>query len=190
MASEYLNADNEQSEELGWVSPPAIVDQQESVFETATIQPVLLVQQCSIEKSQSQGVSDSLADDYHRYEYCSMGEMETELPSARIEDMTHRPTSLREFFPGLWSEFRSLAEELIQYGKAKSWKKKVLTVLVTATSAIVFYDLLFGDYICDRIEYFVNWMTEHSATAVLAFIALFVVSTCKSSVCLIPIRGV
>ena len=90
-----------------------------------------------------------------------------------------RPTSLREFFRGFSSEFQSLLEELIQYGKAKSWKKKILTVLVMTTSALVFYDLLFGDYIIDHLEHFVQWMTEHCAEAVVAFIALFVISTRK-----------
>ena len=90
-----------------------------------------------------------------------------------------RPTSLREFFQGFWSELQSLTHELIQYSKAKSWKKKVLTVLVMTTSVLVFYDLLFGDYIIDRLEHFIQWMTENSTKAVVAFIALFVVSTCK-----------
>lgn len=45
------------------------------------------------------------------------------------------------------------------------------------TSVLVFYDLLFGDYIIDRLEHFIQWMTENSTKAVVAFIALFVVST-------------
>ena len=91
----------------------------------------------------------------------------------------HRPSSLREFFTAFWVEFRSLVHELIQYTRAKTWKKKIFTMLVTACSLLVFYDLFFGGFIVQHIERFILWMSVHSSSAVLAFIVIFVVATCE-----------
>ena len=88
-------------------------------------------------------------------------------------------TSLRPFFRELWVELKELTAELIEYGKTKTWKKKLLTVVVSVASLVVFYDLLFGDIIVDSIEHFVLWMAKHSTLAVLAFVCIFVISTRK-----------
>jgi len=72
-----------------------------------------------------------------------------------------------------------LLVDLIRYGKAKSWKKKVLTVILFFISVTVFYDLLFGrqDYIITWLHSFIVWMTTHHTAAVFAFVGIFVVST-------------
>jgi hypothetical protein len=80
---------------------------------------------------------------------------------------------LREF----WDELKSLVLELIQYGRHKCWKKKVLTVCLFLSSVLVFTDLIFFGYIVSWLEEFVMWMTYHSITAVFAFICIFVLST-------------
>uniref|UniRef100_A0A7R9ZU85 VTT domain-containing protein n=1 Tax=Pseudo-nitzschia arenysensis TaxID=697910 RepID=A0A7R9ZU85_9STRA len=82
-----------------------------------------------------------------------------------------------------WQEFKeelkSLFVDLVEYGKAKTWKKKILTVLLCVVSVLVFYDLLFGkqDYIVTWLHSFIVWMTTHHAAAVFAFVGIFVVST-------------
>ena len=90
-----------------------------------------------------------------------------------------RPASLRVFFTAFWVEFRSLVRELIQYTRAKTWKKKICTMLVTGCSLLVFYDLFFGGFIVHHLESFIFWMSVHSSSAVLAFIVIFVVATCE-----------
>jgi len=98
-----------------------------------------------------------------------------------VDDMLpdRRPSSLREFFTAFWVEFRSLVLELIQYTRAKTWKKKIFTILVTGCSFLVFYDLFFGGFIVHHLESFIFWMSVHSSSAVLAFIVIFVVATCE-----------
>ena len=82
-----------------------------------------------------------------------------------------------------WNEFKaelkSLFVDLVEYSKAKTWKKKILTVLVCAISGLVFYDLLFGkqDFIITWLHAFILWMTTHHAAAVFAFVGIFVLST-------------
>jgi hypothetical protein len=101
--------------------------------------------------------------------------------SSSLEDLPpdQRPSNLQEFFSAFWMELGELIRELIQYARAKTWKKKILTVLVSACSILVFYDLFFGDYILQYLEEFIFWMSVHSAIAVLAFVVLFVVATRK-----------
>jgi hypothetical protein len=82
---------------------------------------------------------------------------------------------LKEF----WNELKSLIKELIEYARYKCWKKKVLTVVVSVASVLVFWDLIFGEYIVSWLKEFVLWMTYHSSAAVFAFVAIFVVSTCE-----------
>lgn len=98
-------------------------------------------------------------------------------PSARLEDMSHRPTSLHEFFRDFWIELQELVQELAFYGKNKTWKKKIMAVLLLVSSVLVFSDLLFGDFIYTHLEHFIHWMASHAATAVLAFVGIFVLST-------------
>jgi len=86
------------------------------------------------------------------------------------------PTSrLKEFT----EELKFLFTDLIEYSKAKTWKKKILTVLLCIVGMLVFYDLLFGkqDYIVTWLHAFIVWMTDHSAAAVFSFVGIFVLST-------------
>uniref|UniRef100_A0A7S4EQQ7 VTT domain-containing protein n=1 Tax=Pseudo-nitzschia australis TaxID=44445 RepID=A0A7S4EQQ7_9STRA len=77
------------------------------------------------------------------------------------------------------TEFKSLLVDLIEYGKAKTWKKKLLTVILCGISALVFYDLFYGkqDCIVTQLHSFVVWMTTHHTAAVFAFVGIFVLST-------------
>lgn len=77
------------------------------------------------------------------------------------------------------TELKYLFSDLIEYGKAKTWKKKILTVLLCLISMLVFYDLLFGkqDYIVTWLHSFIVWMTTHHTAAVFAFVGIFVLST-------------
>lgn len=85
------------------------------------------------------------------------------------------PTRFDEFR----TECKSLLFDLIEYSKAKTWKKKVLTVIFFVVSSLVFYDLFFGkqEYIYTWLQVFIVWMTTHHTGAVFAFIAIFTLST-------------
>lgn len=96
--------------------------------------------------------------------------------SVHLTDST-RPTSLGEFFRDFWSELKSLILELIDYGRKKTWKKKLMTIFLMVSSALVFYDLIFGSFIISHLEDFINWMTLHPSYAVVAFVSIFVVCT-------------
>ena len=77
------------------------------------------------------------------------------------------------------TELKGLAADLIEYGKAKTWKKKILTFIFCIISMLVFFDLIFGrqDFIITWLHSFIVWMTTHHAAAVFAFVGIFVVST-------------
>jgi len=98
-----------------------------------------------------------------------------ELPTPTREDVEICSFRLTEFK----TEFKSLFVDLVEYGKAKTWKKKILTVFLCVISMVVFYDLLFGrqDYIITWLHSFIIWMTTHHTAAVFAFVGIFVVST-------------
>ena len=78
-----------------------------------------------------------------------------------------------------WDELKDLIKDLLEYGKAKTWKKKILAVTLCCSSVLVFYDLIFGHFIVEWLHAFMVWMTQHTAYAVLAFVAIFVVATRK-----------
>lgn len=75
------------------------------------------------------------------------------------------------------AEFCDLFHELLNYGKNKSWKKKVLTVVVCASSFLVFADLLFFGNIARWLQAFILWMGNNIILGIFAFIGLFVVTT-------------
>ncbi|MGK3740322.1 MAG: hypothetical protein ACI90V_007172 [Bacillariaceae sp.] len=79
-------------------------------------------------------------------------------------------------------ELKYLFKDLIEYGKAKTWKKKLLTVILFICSMVVFYDLIFGkqNYIVTWLHLFIVWMTKHYILSVFAFVGIFVLSTRKS----------
>lgn len=67
--------------------------------------------------------------------------------------------------------------ELIDYMRFRSWKKKLLTVIVFCTSVLVIVDMFFFGYINSWLEGFFKWMARHSIAGLFAFMALFVVGT-------------
>ena len=97
------------------------------------------------------------------------------LLSSQQEEGAAGSSRLNQFM----AELKFLFKDLIEYSKAKTWKKKILTVVVGIISALVFYDLLFGkqDFIVTWLRSFIVWMTTHHAAAVFAFVGIFVVST-------------
>jgi hypothetical protein len=90
--------------------------------------------------------------------------------------MLHRKkTRFQEFT----QELSELIQDLMEYTKAKTWKKKVMAVVLCLSSVLVFYDLIFGHLIIEWLHRFILWMSLHSIEAVFAFLAIFVVATCK-----------
>jgi hypothetical protein len=82
-------------------------------------------------------------------------------------------------FQEFWDELKDLIRDLLEYSKAKTWKKKILAVTLCCSSVLVFYDLFFGGLIVTWLHASMMWMTHNSAMAVLAFVAIFVVATCE-----------
>mmetsp|Transcript_4455 Transcript_4455/g.8198 ORF Transcript_4455/g.8198 Transcript_4455/m.8198 type:complete len:398 (-) Transcript_4455:2365-3558(-) len=75
------------------------------------------------------------------------------------------------------AEICDVLHELLEYGKNKSWKKKILTVIVFCSSILVFYDLLFVGNISKWIESFILWMGDHIVEGIVAFIGIFIITT-------------
>ena len=117
--------------------------------------------------SSSQSQSNYVSAEFHPPDLISGPGDDDSLSSYRFHEV------LNEF----WIELKFLSKELFEYGRVRSWKKKVLTVVLCDSSALVFWDLIFGGYIVSWLEEFIMWMTNHSMKAVFAFIALFVVCT-------------
>lgn len=98
------------------------------------------------------------------------------LPKSIVVAAASTTTRRQEFF----AECKELLMDLIEYGRAKTWKKKLMAVALCLSSLLVFYDLLFGGYIVQWLRAFILWMAEHSMGAVFAFIGIFVISTRES----------
>jgi hypothetical protein len=83
--------------------------------------------------------------------------------------------------PSKWQRYRAeicdLFRELYQYGKNKSWKKKVLTVIVFCSSILVLHDLIFVGNIYIWLQEFILWMGDHIVEGIFAFIGIFVITT-------------
>jgi hypothetical protein len=88
----------------------------------------------------------------------------------------HRKTTRYQDF---LDELSELVKDLLEYSKAKTWKKKCMALILCLSSVLVFYDLLFGEYIVQFLKFFILWMSVHSIEAVFAFVGTFVVATCK-----------
>lgn len=84
------------------------------------------------------------------------------------------------------AEICDVFHELLEYGKNKSWKKKILTVIVFCSSILVFYDLLFVGNISKWLESFILWMGDHIVEGIVAFIGIFIITTrtCCTCICL------
>jgi hypothetical protein len=67
--------------------------------------------------------------------------------------------------------------EFIQFQKTRSWKKKLLTILVTLSSIYVIVDLIFLGNVQQWINASLRWMTAHPFAASLSFFGLFVVTS-------------
>ena len=90
------------------------------------------------------------------------------------------PFHLRSFLKEkFWPELKYLVSEIVAHNRLKSRKKKAMGFFFLLITVLVFYDLLLGGYISSWLENFIFWMTVHSIEAVFAFVAIFVLSTCK-----------
>lgn len=75
----------------------------------------------------------------------------------------------------------ALSSELFHWYIHRSWKKKLLTLLVVASSAIVLYDLLFckgwrSQAVVDR---FLDWMRLHPVLGIYGYIGVLAVTSCE-----------
>jgi uncharacterized membrane protein YdjX (TVP38/TMEM64 family) len=101
------------------------------------------------------------------------------IPSTFSEDYLGRspPENENPTRTRLNAEIRDLFHELVTYAKTKSWKKKVLTVLVSSSSLLVLVDLIFFGNIVHWLRDFILWMRTHIIQGIFAFIGLFVFTT-------------
>lgn len=77
----------------------------------------------------------------------------------------------------LLAEGVDLFWDLMDYMKNRSWKKKVLTVVMVGTTFVVFFDLVFTHKIVGGLYQYAQWMKLHVFMGTFLFIALMVVST-------------
>lgn len=125
-----------------------------------------------------QSPTTTTSDDYVSAELLTPSAPASDRGAASVAAAASQPSS-SSLSAELWDEAKSLFKELVRYSRVKSWKKKVLTAIVALASLLVFYDLLFGNYIYTYLKYFIKWMTHHSIGAVFAFVAVLVISTRK-----------
>lgn len=115
--------------------------------------------------SESKSIGSELGDSY----------VHIEKPRTLEDQFWRAPTRTK------WQRFKAevceVFHELLQYGKNKSWKKKVLTVIVCGSSILVFYDLLFVGNIAKWLVNFILWMGDHIVAGIFAFIGIFVITT-------------
>jgi hypothetical protein len=80
----------------------------------------------------------------------------------------------------------ALTSELFHWYIHRSWKKKLLTVFVVASSAIVLYDILFcsGRKSEDVVDRFLDWMRLHPVLGIYGYIGVLAVTSCKFVSCL------
>ena len=72
---------------------------------------------------------------------------------------------------------KNFFQELIHFAKHRSWKKKVMTVLIVTTSFYVLYDLIFLGHVQQAIISSLEWCTRNPYGAVFSFLGIFVVAT-------------
>ena len=56
-------------------------------------------------------------------------------------------------------EILSLTKELIHFNRRRHWRKKLLAVICVTFFCLVFYDLLFGDFIQTQLQIFMEWVS-------------------------------
>jgi hypothetical protein len=77
----------------------------------------------------------------------------------------------------------ALSAELFHWYIHRSWKKKLLTLFVVASSAIVLYDILFcsGRRSEEVVDRFLDWMRLHPVLGIYGYIGVLAVTSCKFS---------
>lgn len=78
---------------------------------------------------------------------------------------------------GWREELFDFVKELIIFTKNRSWKKKLLTFLIVASSFYVVIDLIWLGHVQEWITDCVSWLSWHPAWAVILFLLLFVACT-------------
>jgi hypothetical protein len=74
-----------------------------------------------------------------------------------------------------------LSSELFHWYIHRSWKKKLLTLLVVASSALVLHDILFcqGKRSQGVVDRFLDWMRIHPVLGIYGYIGVLAVTSCK-----------
>jgi uncharacterized membrane protein YdjX (TVP38/TMEM64 family) len=67
--------------------------------------------------------------------------------------------------------------ELIHFTRNRSWKKKLLTVVIFGSSVYVLLDLLFLGHVDEFLYECLEWVSEHPASAVACFLLLLIICT-------------
>ena len=74
-----------------------------------------------------------------------------------------------------------LSSELFHWYIHRSWKKKLLTLLVVTSSAIVLYDILFCRGVRSEavVDQFLDWMRLHPVLGIYGYIGVLAVTSCE-----------
>jgi hypothetical protein len=74
-----------------------------------------------------------------------------------------------------------LSSELFHWYIHRSWKKKLLTLLVVASSGVVLYDLLFcqGSRVKNFLDGFLYWMGLHPLLGIYGYIVVLAGASCE-----------
>jgi len=146
-------------------------------------EPAMLVRLPSwllISETQTKSTDDEEQQSHENYVNMEKQQQEVQ------EQYVHKPSRCQRWK----AEFCDLFRELVNYGINKSWKKKVLTVLVCSSSFLVFADLLFFGNIVNWLQAFILWMGNNIVAGIFAFIGIFVITTRMCTCSLFVVAGV
>ena len=75
----------------------------------------------------------------------------------------------------------TLSSELFHWYIHRSWKKKLLTLLVVTSSAVVLYDLVFCRGVGSEaaVGRFLDWMNRHPILGIYGYIGILAVTSCE-----------
>ena len=66
---------------------------------------------------------------------------------------------------------------LLDFARKRSWKKKLLTVLIVLSSVYVITDILFLGNVVPFVNSFLDWMTQHTVLGILVCVLFFAAAT-------------
>lgn len=101
-------------------------------------------------------------------------------PDIVEEDYVGKPTTFSKSssrWKRVKTEIIDVFHEVAHYTSTKSWKKKVLMVMLYTSSLLVLVDLVFFGNIVQWLCDFMLWMQTHVMEGIFAFIGLFIITT-------------